>query len=174
MVDKLYDFSEITALRMAELMTQTRSLQEYKRIQAIYIRARYGSDAKEIAAQTGFAVQTVRNLHSAWQRHGEAILQQKPNGGRRHENMTLAEETAFLEPYLLEAKQGRILEVKKIHQAYESKMGKKLPLSTTYRLLRRHNWRKIVPRPKHPKADDTAQQDFKKVAGHSTASPATG
>ena len=56
MADKSFDFSETTALRMAELLSQTCSLQEYKRIQSIYIRARFGSDAKQIAAQTGFAV----------------------------------------------------------------------------------------------------------------------
>jgi hypothetical protein len=29
-------------------------------------------------------------------------------------------------------------------------------------MLARHGWRKIVPRPKHPKADTDAQEEFKK------------
>ena len=87
--------------------------------------------------------------------------------------MTLGEEIALLQAYQLQAEQGSILEVSKIHQDCESKTGKKFALSTTYRLLHRHGWRKIAPRPKHPKADVEAQHDFKKVAGCSKTSRET-
>jgi hypothetical protein len=35
--------------------------------------------------------------------------------------------------------------------------------STIYRLLGRHGWRKVVPRPRHPKTDLAAQSAFKKL-----------
>jgi hypothetical protein len=35
--------------------------------------------------------------------------------------------------------------------------------STISRLLKRHGWRKPVPRPIHPKAQAEAQQEFKKT-----------
>jgi transposase len=171
--EKPYNFSEEVASRMEELLAKASNQQDYRRIQTIYFRARYGDSAEQIAARTGFAVQTVRNLHSAWQHQGEAMLQRKKRGGRRNQKMTLDEEKALLQTYQWQAEQGGILEVSKIHQDCESKTGKKFALSTTYRLLHRHGWRKIAPRPKHPKADVEAQHDFKKVAEHSDASQAT-
>jgi hypothetical protein len=38
-----------------------------------------------------------------------------------------------------------------------------LAASTVYRMLDRHGWRKLVPRPRHPKADVAAQAAFKKT-----------
>jgi hypothetical protein len=35
-------------------------------------------------------------------------------------------------------------------------------MSTTYRLLARHGWRKVQPDTKHPKSDPAAQDEFKK------------
>ena len=38
--------------------------------------------------------------------------------------------------------------------------------STVYNLLARHSWRKLMPRPFHPKRDLVAQDAFKKAAFH--------
>ena len=35
--------------------------------------------------------------------------------------------------------------------------------STIYRLLSRHGWRKVVPRPTHVNADKNKQEEFKKL-----------
>jgi hypothetical protein len=35
-------------------------------------------------------------------------------------------------------------------------------MSTTYRLLARHGWRKVQPDTKHPKSDPALQDEFKK------------
>ena len=47
-------------------------------------------------------------------------------------------------------------------KAMEEKLGRTVPLATAYRLLHRHGWRKIAPRPKHPNNDPVAQETFKK------------
>jgi hypothetical protein len=36
-------------------------------------------------------------------------------------------------------------------------------IRTIYRLLHRHRWRKLVPRPRHPKANAEEQATFKKL-----------
>ena len=57
---------------------------------------------------------------------------------------------------------------RQIQQAYQEQLGKEVAPSTVYRLLDRHGWRKVVPRPRHPKADIAAQAAFKKTAPHGT------
>jgi hypothetical protein len=39
----------------------------------------------------------------------------------------------------------------------------RVPKSTVYRMLARHGWRKLAPRPRHRKADAVRQQAFKKT-----------
>ncbi len=61
-----------------------------------------------------------------------------------------------------------MLRVAEIQQAYQERLGKEVAPSTVYRLLDRHGWRKVVPRPRHPKADVAAQAAFKKTSPHGT------
>ena len=58
--------------------------------------------------------------------------------------------------------------VTELQQAYRDGVGKEVARSTIYRLLQRHGWRKVVPRPRHPKADIAAQAAFKKTAPRGT------
>jgi hypothetical protein len=44
-------------------------------------------------------------------------------------------------------------------------------ISSIYRLLERHGWRKLVPRPRHPKANPEAQAVFKKTVGAIVKTP---
>jgi transposase len=76
--------------------------------------------------------------------------------------MSVEQEAAFLAPFLERAKVGGILVVAPIQTAYEKALGRKVPESTVYRLLARHGWRKIAPRPRHPKADPERQEAWKK------------
>ena len=52
---------------------------------------------------------------------------------------------------LLQEKRGQV----------RGRARKKIDITATYRLLGRHDWRKIVPRAQHPKADAHAQETFK-------------
>lgn len=48
--------------------------------------------------------------------------------------------------------------------AYEELVGHGVHKMTIYRLLDRHKWRQIVPRPNHIKADPESQAEFKKTS----------
>ena len=91
-------------------------------------------------------------------------------GMRIHANMTLEEETKFLEPFIEKAKVGRIIVVSEIHHALEIQLGRHVGLSSVYELLHRHNWRKLVPDKRHAKADVQAQEEFKKKSRSSSRS----
>jgi hypothetical protein len=55
---------------------------------------------------------------------------------------------------------GGVLTVPPIHAALVKRLGRDIPMSTTYRLLARHNWRKVQPDTKHPKSDPALQGEF--------------
>lgn len=83
-------------------------------------------------------------------------------GGRRNAFLSLEEEEAFLTTWVAQAEHGGVLTVPPIHCALMDRLGKSIPISTTYRMLARHGWRKIEPDTRHPKSDPEAQADFKK------------
>ena len=89
----------------------------------------------------GFDVGTVRNLHSAFLRDGEAALKLSGKGGRYHAYLTEEEEASWLEGFRDAGENGGILEVGRIQAAFEEKVGRKVAKSTVYDLLHRHGWR---------------------------------
>jgi len=118
-------------------------------------------EAKDIAKDTGVSVATVHQLIPRYNRLGVAAVETKGKGGRHHEYITVEEEKQLLEVFLERAKKGELVTIKQIKQAYEQKVGHKINEVTIYRLLKRHRWRKVMPRPYHPKANKQEQEDFK-------------
>ena len=78
-----------------------------------------------------------------------------------HAYLTEEEEASWLEGFRDAGENGGILDVGKIQTAFEEKVGRKVAKSTVYDLLHRHGWRKITPRPRHPKSDPDAAASFK-------------
>ncbi len=152
-----------TVARLAERLKLAVSHAEYRRIQCVLIRATLGSSAAQIAQLLGWSTATVHVLHSRWAKEGEAIFDIRPRGGRRRQHLSPEQEHGLLAPFVERATAGGMLSVGEIQQAYQKQLGKVVAPSTIYRLLDRHGWRKVVPRPRHPKADVAAQAAFKKT-----------
>jgi transposase len=85
-------------------------------------------------------------------------------GGRRYGYMTVEQENQFLSEYFEQASHGGVLVVSEIKKAFEALVGQKVAKTTIYRMLDRHDWRKVMPRPRHPKSDPKAQKGFKKTS----------
>ncbi|MDR2461133.1 MAG: winged helix-turn-helix domain-containing protein [Deltaproteobacteria bacterium] len=83
-------------------------------------------------------------------------------GGYRVSYLTQKEEEAFLSDFEEKALLGTILSVPELHKAFMGKIGKTVSVSTIYRLLHRHGWRKVKTDTRHPKADTNKQEQFKK------------
>ncbi len=81
----------------------------------------------------GVSLSTVNRAHMAYDHDGLKALKPRPSGGRKRENMTLAEEKALLARFATAAGAGE---------------------------MARHGWRKLMPRPFHPKRDIAAQNAF--------------
>jgi transposase len=120
--------------------------------------------ATSIALHTGVSVPTVRVVISTYNRWGPPALDTPGKGGRRNEYLTVAEEQAFLAPFFDRAAQGQLATAAEMHAALETRLSRPVHLSTVYRLLARHGWRKRAPRPTHPKADPEEQAAFKKTS----------
>jgi transposase len=157
-----------TVERLAERLKRAGSQSEYQRIQCVLIRATLGSSAGEIAQLLGWSTASVHVMHSRWAREGEAVFEVRGRGGRRHQHLTPEEEQDLLAPFVQRAQAGGMLTVRELQHAYRERVGKEVARSTIYRLLDRHGWRKVVPRPRHPKANVAAQAAFKKTAPRGT------
>jgi transposase len=77
--------------------------------------------------------------------------------------MSLDQERTFLHPFFARAARGEIATGEEIQRAFEAQLKHEVHLTSIYRLLDRHGWRKLVPRPRHPKADPEEQAAFKKT-----------
>ncbi len=117
-------------------------------------------EAKDIARHTGVSVATVHKLISSYNRLGVAAVETPGKGGRRNQYLTVEEERELLTPFFERAQKGELTTAAHIKLAFEKRVGHEVDETTIYRLLERHQWRKVVPRPFHPKADKEEQRLF--------------
>ena len=153
---------------LAPLLHKSKTKAEFQRVQSVWLRASLDLTDDQIAIAVGLSCNTVRCLHSRFRLQGEEALVGVGRGGRRRQNLSIEQEDELLHPFLDEAGAGGILVANPIKIAYEQAVGHEVPKSTVYRLLARHGWRKLVPRPRHPKAKDGAQEEFKKNSRRSS------
>ena len=139
--------------------------EQRQRIQMVLLRES-GMTQPLIAAAMGVSLNTVNRAHMAYDQGGLEALKPKPSGGRKRENMTLEEEKALLARFAKAAGAGEMLNIHDLKAAYEKAIGHETSKSTIYNLLARHGWRKLMPRPFHPRRDIAAQDAFKKMAFH--------
>lgn len=157
-----HPFPEGAAERLAPLLPQMKTKAAYQRFQGVWLRATLSLSAPQIAQALGWKPQSVRQLHSDYARDGEAVLWGKPTGGRRHAHFTVEQEKALLAPFLEQAQAGGVLVAAPVQAAYEQALGRSVHPSVVYRALHRQGWRKVTPRPKHPKASEEVREAFKK------------
>jgi transposase len=149
------------------LLKNAKGKREYQRVLCIWLRATLGMAPTDVARALGWSLGYVKQVQARYLKEGESSLKVGPRGGRYRENLSVAEERALLAPFFAKAEKGQLLLVTEIKRAYEARVGHKVPKSTLYRLLDRHGWRKIAPRPFHPKSDPAAQEAFKKTSRQS-------
>ena len=118
--------------------------------------------AQTIALHTGLAVQTVHNLLASYNRYGPAVVEGIGKGGRRRAYLSREEEVSFLQEFHVRAARGEVVITREIHQRFERRVGRTVNKSTISRLLKRHEWRMVVPRPVNVEANPQEQETFKK------------
>ena len=155
-----------TKAQIRQLKTALRGkipAEQRQRIQMVLLRES-GMTQPLISAAMGVSLSTVNRAHMAYDRGGLRALAPKPIGGRKRENMSLDEERTLLARFAKPAGAGEMLNIHDLKAAYEKAIGHETSKSTIYNLLTRHGWRKLMPRPFHPRPDFAAQNAFKKMA----------
>jgi transposase len=144
------------------LLKKTKTKADFQRVQSVWLRAVFAMSSDQVALAIGLRPATVKKLWSQYFSGGEKVLIGQRRGGRRRANLSVEEEEQVLTHFFDKAKDGEVLVVNEVKRAYEEAVGRAVPKSTVYRMLARHGWRKIAPRPRHPKADPQKLEAFKK------------
>ena len=109
--------------------------------------------AKEIGEVVLVSARSVRRWIHAYNEHGPCALDEEARGGRRWAYATEADEDRLLAPLKHQTERGHFLPVRQIRSHLEAALGHAVSPTYVYRLLRRHGWEKVVPRPRRRKAD---------------------
>lgn len=144
-------------------LKQAKTRSEYQRVLCVFLRATTDLNPAQIAEMLSWNTGTVRRIQSEFIRNGDSIFCVSDRGGRHNQHLTIEQEDSFLAPFIEAAHAGGMIVATDIKKKYEELVERKVPKSTIYRLLNRHDWRQIVPRPRHPKADPVIQETFKKT-----------
>src|SRR5258705_2986112 len=92
---------------------------------------------------------------------GAKILAHGPRLNQTRSELNSDYSDRLLARFAKAAGAGEMLNIHDLKAAYEKAIGHDTSNSTVYNLLARHGWRKLMPRPFHPKRDIAAQNSFK-------------
>jgi transposase len=149
-----------------ELLANAKTVKELRQAQSVILPLELHLSLDQTSEITGISKRWVSQLRTEFIRANGAIERRTSRGGRRRENLSLAQEADLLAPFIEKAKVGGILVVSEIKNALQITLGRPVALASAYNLLHRHDWRKIVPDKRHPKSDQDAQEAFKKTPGN--------
>lgn len=154
--------NHLTVEQVKDQMKEAKEVKQFVRWQIVYTTLIQPRKAEDIARSVGVSKSLVQKVISRYNKQGPPSLEIKASGGRYHEDLTKEEEKQFLEPFFERAEKGELITTERILTAYQQRIGRSVHESTMYRILQRHSWRKVQPRPRHPKANKDEQEAFKK------------
>lgn len=135
---------------------------DYQKRLSIWLTITGPFHAHQVATMLGISKQAVWLWTSQYNKRGPDALRRQGRGGRRWSFLTLKEEAKILASISAKATKGEITKAKQVLPEIHRLLGKEVSLAYVYKLLKRHRWRKLDPRPRHIKANIKIQEDFKK------------
>ena len=135
--------------RIIDAEKQTQDKQVSRRLRVLILRYE-GLNNSEIGERVGLCSVRVSQLVSEYRKHGLDEFTRKKYGGN-HRNMSVAEEEEILKRFENNAEKGKIVIARDLKRAFDEKLGRDTGRGYVYMLLKRHDWRKVMPRSRHPK-----------------------
>ena len=148
-----------------DLVAKTRSADELRQAQSILLPLELGLSLEATARAIGRSVSLTCKLRNRRRRElAQEIPTKQPKSALRNRAIsTLAREAALIDEVLIQAAQGGVVVIPNLKPAFERALGRAIALSTLYRMLARHGWRKLAPDTAHPRSDPAAREQFKKT-----------
>ena len=158
-----YTISADEYQKLVEAEKRCKDKRTSKKLTVLLIRFS-GVSIAETAQRMNCSERTVSRLVSEYKKEGlEEFVRCKYAGGN-HRSLSEEEENDILAQFEKMAEEGHIVTAQDIKKAFDERIGKDTGRGYIYMLLKRHGWRKVMPRAKHPKkADEEAIQASKKL-----------
>ena len=157
---KTYHISEAEYEAAKELAKKNQNKRVDKRLQVILLRYE-GLKDREIGEKLGYHRKRVSQLCAEFAEKGLEEYARHKYGGN-HRALTDEEEREILNNVSEKAEKGEIVTVREIKDALDEKRGKDTGRVYVYNVLHRQQWRKVMPRSRHPKAADEATVEASK------------
>lgn len=162
-------------LQRMDALLDSGSLSARERDRVLLIRLlALGREGQDVAQVIGCSVGTVYRRKAEFLAQGEASLLTGGWGGRRNAVFSETQEAEFVAEFEQAARAGELVSATAMLAELQRRTARQVQPSTLYRMLARHGWRKVVPRPRHPDAQPDRQEAFKEISQHWSPPPKPG
>ena len=145
---------------IVELERKTKDKNISRRLRVLMLRYE-GLRDQEISEKLDIHKKSVSAMCMRYMREG--LTEYIRNKYTSHNRLLSEEqESEILEGFRKAAEAGQQITAAEIKKAFDKACGKDTGKVYVYSVLKRHNWRKVMPRPKHPKAADKEACDASK------------
>ena len=146
---------------------QARDPVERSQWQIVWLLAR-GAASEQVVETTGYSLTWVYTVARRYNADGERGISDRRHGNPGGPRVLSDEQQAELDRALEgAAPDGGKWTAAKVASWIAQQTGQAVSVSTGWRYLRRLDWRRYRPRPRHAKADPDAQAAFKKMGSAS-------
>ena len=148
------------------LLRSAKTAKELRRAQAVLLPLDLGLSLEQTAQAIGRSVNATCAIRTRFAKIAEGLTEppRAKTALRNHAFVNLEREARILDEVLADAQKGGIIMIPQLKPVIEEKVGKSTALSTIYRMLARHGWRKLAPDTYHPQGDKERREVWKKTA----------
>ena len=147
-----------------EWLRSAKTAEELRRAQTVLLPLDLGLSLEQTARAIGRSVNATCAIRPRFGKIAEGAMKppQAKTALRNHALADLEREASILDEVLADAQKGGIVVIPQLKPLIEEKVGKPMALSTIYRMLARHGWRKLAPDTYHPQGDAERREVWKK------------
>jgi len=148
-----------------KLFKSARTAEELRMAQAVLLPLEMGLSLEETARIIGRSKGATCNMRIRFVQisAGQRPASRSKRTLRNRAKADLERERQILDETLHESATGGVVVVFQLKPVVEAKLGKTMALSTLYRMLARHGWRKLALNTQHPQGDPQAREAWKKI-----------
>ena len=147
------------------LLKSAKTADELRLALAVLLPLEHGMSLEQTAAVIGRSKGITCSMRTRFSRiaEGKQVAPRRKRDLRNRAKTSLDHERAVLDEVLASAATGGVVIIPRLKPAIEAKLGKTVALSSIYRMLARHGWRKLAPDTRHPQGSPQAREDWKKT-----------